>query len=128
MPTVGLMKWPVVLQMLLLLGTLGLPVLARWKDRFFSEIQIPDYSRYSERGFHVGTGRKMNNPNPSLVPLQGGSRGGLGRPRTSLVLKARMLEGNQMFRSQPGGSPDAARKMLFLCLLGELWQPHYISV
>ncbi|NP_001240607.1 WAP four-disulfide core domain 16 [Rattus norvegicus] len=43
MPTVGLMKWPVVLQMLLLLGTLGLPVLARWKDRFFSEIQIPDY-------------------------------------------------------------------------------------
>uniref|UniRef100_A0A8C6HV02 WAP four-disulfide core domain 16 n=1 Tax=Mus spicilegus TaxID=10103 RepID=A0A8C6HV02_MUSSI len=43
MSPVGLMKWQVTLQMLLLLGTLGLPVLARWKDRYFSEIQIPDY-------------------------------------------------------------------------------------
>lgn len=43
MPTVGLMKWQVALQMLLLLSTLGLPVWARWKDRFFTEIQIPDY-------------------------------------------------------------------------------------
>ncbi|XP_021518957.1 WAP four-disulfide core domain protein 13-like [Meriones unguiculatus] len=42
MSTVGLMKWP-VLQLLLLLGALGLPVVAKWKDRFFSEIQIPDY-------------------------------------------------------------------------------------
>ncbi|XP_028625320.1 WAP four-disulfide core domain protein 13-like [Grammomys surdaster] len=43
MPTAGLMKRQVTLQMLFLLGTLGLPVLAKWKDRFFSEIQIPDY-------------------------------------------------------------------------------------
>jgi hypothetical protein len=69
-------------------------------------------------GFKVGTGQKVNNPNPSLVPLQGGSRGGLGHPRTSLILKARMLEGNRMFRSQPGGYLDAASKTLFLCLLG----------
>ncbi|XP_031229617.1 protein WFDC10B-like [Mastomys coucha] len=40
---VGLMTRQVSLQMLLLLGILGLPVLARWKDRFFSEVQIPDY-------------------------------------------------------------------------------------
>lgn len=73
-------------------------------------------------GFKVGTGQKMSNPNHSLAPFQG--RGGLGHPRTSLVLKARTLEGNEMFRSQPGGSPDAASKMLFLCLLGGFWQPH----
>lgn len=74
-------------------------------------------------GFKMGTGQKMSNPNHSLAPFQGGSRGGMGHPRTSLVLKARTLEGNQMLRSQPGGSPDAASKTLFLCLLGGLWQP-----
>ncbi|CAH6776813.1 Wfdc16 [Phodopus roborovskii] len=42
MPTVGLMNWS-VFQLLLLLGTLGLPVLAKWKDRLSSEIQISDY-------------------------------------------------------------------------------------